>query len=285
MGIGMGTRNGSSVRRRILGRRLRLLREAVGLTLEEAAPKLDWSVSKLSRIETAQQAVDVHGVKSALDLYDAGGEAWAELVALARETKQRGWWRAYGIGDNSYIGFETEATQVQEFASGFVPGLLQVAEYSQALFHASLMRRTAADVEREVAVRTIRQHRLTSADDELRLVAIVAEAVLHAPIGGPAVLRAQLDHLVMAAELDTVSLQVLPTAVGAHAAVASGFTVLSFGDLGEPDMAYVEHGLGAVHLEKEADVARARLVFDQLRSLALAPAASQELIRRAAGER
>ena len=82
-----------------------------------------------------------------------------------------------------------------------------------------------------------------------------------------------------------MTLQVLPTAIGAHAALASGFSVLSFGDLGEPDMAYVEHALGAVHLEKEEDVALARLKFDQLRSLALAPAASQELIRRAAGER
>jgi hypothetical protein len=136
-----------------------------------------------------------------------------------------------------------------------------------------------------VAVRTIRQRQLTSVDDELRLVAIIAEAVLHNPIGGPAVLAAQLDHLLMAAELDTVSLQVLPTAVGAHAALASGFTVLSFGDLGEPDMAYVEHALGALQLDKEAEVARARLTFDQLRSLALAPAESQQLIQRAAGER
>jgi transcriptional regulator with XRE-family HTH domain len=281
----MASRTGSSVRRRMLGRQLRLLREAAGLTLDAAAPALDWSVSKLSRIEIAQQAVDVHGVRSMLDLYNAGGEQWTELTTLAREASRRGWWRAYGIGDNSYVGFETEATQVQTFTLAYAPGLLQVAEYSQALFHASPVRRTATDVEREVAVRAIRQQRLTSADDELRLVAIIAEAVLHTPIGGPAVLSAQLDHLLMAAELDTVSLQVLPTAVGAHAALASGFTVLSFGDLGEPDMAYVEHALGAVHLEKETDVARARLKFDQLRSLALAPAESQELIRRAAGER
>ncbi len=208
----------------------------------------------------------------------------ASLIELAREANRRGWWRAYGIGDNSYIGFETEATQVQEFASDLVPGLLQVTEYSEALFHASVMRRTTADIERDVAVRRIRQERLTSADDDLRLVAILAEVVLHTPVGGPDVLRAQLDHLIVAAELDTITLQVLPTGVGAHAAHGSGFMVLSFGDLGEPDMAYVEHALRAVHLEKEADVALARMKFDQLRSLALAPAASQELIRRVAGE-
>jgi DICT domain-containing protein len=163
-------RNGTSVRRRVLARRLRLLREAAGLTLEGAAPELDWSVSKLSRIETAQQAVDVHGVRSMLDLYGAGGEQWTELTALAREANQRGWWRAFGIGDNSYIGFETEAVQVQTFTLAYVPGLLQVPAYSEALFRASPLRRSAADVEREVAVRRIRQERLTAVDGGLRLV-------------------------------------------------------------------------------------------------------------------
>lgn len=280
----MGARNGSSVRRRMLGRRLRQLREGAGMTLDAAAPTLDWSVSKLCRIENAQQAVDVHGVRSMLDLYDAGGEVWTELIAMAREARRRGWWRAYGLGDNSYIGYETEATQVQTFTLTYPHGLLQVADYSQALFLANPVHRTAEEVEREVAVRMIRQQRLTAADDELQLVAILAEAVLHNPVGGAAVLRAQLDHLLVASELDTVSLQVLPTAVGAHGSLSSGFSVLSFGELGEPDMAYVEHTFGALQLEKAPDVAQARLVFDQLRSLALAPDASRELIARVAGQ-
>jgi transcriptional regulator with XRE-family HTH domain len=280
----MGARTGSAVRRRMLARRLRVLRERAGMTMDAAAPRLYWSVSKLSRIETAQQPVDVHGLKSMLDLYGVGGDEWTELTELAIATRHPGWWRAYGIGDNSYIGFEAEAVRVQEFTIGFVPGLLQVAPYSEALFLASPVVRSDAAVEREVAVRMRRRRRLTAAEDDLELVAVVAEAVLHNPVGGPAVLREQLDHLLMAAELDNVTLQVLPTAVGAHPALASGFTVLHFGDLGEPDIAYVEHALGAVQLEKEEDVALARLKFDQLRSLALDPAASQALIERAAGQ-
>lgn len=280
----MSAGNGSSVRRRILARTLRELREQAGLTLEEAAPALYWSVSKLSRIEIAQQVADVHGVKSMLDLYRVGGERWGELVRLAHETSERGWWRAYGLGDNSYVGFETEAEQVQEFAAGFVPGLLQTGEYSEALFRASPVRRTAADLERDVAVRMIRQKRLTSATDELRLGAVVAESVLHNPVGGRAVLAAQLDHLVMAAELDNVTLQVLPAGGGAHASLASGFTLLSFGDLGEPDIAYVEHALGAVHLQNREDVALARLKFDQLLARALDPAQSQALVERVADQ-
>jgi hypothetical protein len=110
-------------------------------------------------------------------------------------------------------------------------------------------------------------------------LAVVDEAALYRPVGGADVLREQLEHM---AELDTVTLQVLPTAVGAHAAVASGFSILNFGDLGEPDMAYVEHALGALSLDKDGDVARARLTFERLLSDALDPAESLALVRRLA---
>jgi hypothetical protein len=89
---------------------------------------------------------------------------------------------------------------------------------------------------------------------------------------------------VTAAALPTVTLQVLTTATGAHPALGSGFVVLSFGDLGEPDMAYIEHALGHTHFEKGAAVARARLVFDQLRSIALPPAESVGLIKQVADQ-
>ncbi|MGH3613608.1 MAG: helix-turn-helix domain-containing protein [Pseudonocardia sp.] len=278
----MAARNGSVVRRRMLGRQLRLLREDAGLTLDAAAPALDWSPSKLNRIEMGQQAADVHGVRSMLDLYDVGGERWTELVTLTRETRQKGWWQAYGVGDTSFVGFEAKASLVQEFTVDFVPGLLQTADYSRALFVASPVRRTESRLADEVTVRTIRQQRLTSAGGPLELVAITDESVLHRPVGNWDVLRAQLAHLAAAAELDSVTLQVLPTAIGAHVAMGSGFSVLSFGDLGEPDMAYVEHALGALFLEKDADVSRARLSFDRLRSDALSPAESLALIRRVA---
>lgn len=274
--------NGSVVRRRMLGRQLRLLREGAGLKMDTAAPKLEWSTSTLSRIETGQQAPDVHAVKSMLDLYDVGGDRWDELLRLTREVRKKGWWRAYGMGDHSYVGFEAEAALVQDFTLDYVPGLLQVPGYSRALFRASVERGSDDDIENAVEVRTIRQRRLTSDEDPLTLVAIIDESVLHRAIGGPAVLAAQLAHLVVAAQLDSVTLQVLPAAVSARAAMGSGFIVMSFGDLGEPDLAYVEHALGALHMEKAPDVARARLCFDRLRSDALSPADSLALIQEVA---
>ncbi len=106
-----------------------------------------------------------------------------------------------------------------------------------------------------------RQHRLTSVESPLELVTVIDESALHRTVGGIDVLRAQLAHLAALAELDTVTLHVLPASVGAHAGLASGFTILNFGGLGEPDMAYVEHSLGALSLDKDGDVARARLDF------------------------
>lgn len=130
----------------------------------------------------------------------------------------------------------------------------------------------------------IRQQRLTSVEDPLELVAILDEAVLHRPVGGEDVMRAQLAHLIEAAALPAVTLQVLPLGLGARPSLSASFTLLSFAPLGVPDMAYGEHPMSAVHADKEADVARAALTYDRLRSLALNPADSVELIRRVAGE-
>jgi hypothetical protein len=166
----------------------------------------------------------------------------------------------------------------------YVPGLMQTGDYARELFEASLKRRTPEALEQAVRVRMIRQERLCTDEQPLELVAIVEEAVLHRPVGGSTVMRAQLEHIVDAAALDSVTFQVLPTDVGAHPGMGGAFTLLSFDGLGEPDMAYVEHPMGAVHIEKEDDVVRARLVFDHLRSVALSPAESVALVERMAAQ-
>jgi len=267
----------------MLAKQLKLLREQAGLTLEEAAPQLDFSVSKLSRIENAQVLIDVHWVRGMLDLYDVGGSRWTELIELAREANQPGWWKAYGLGNNSFIAFETEAKRVQVFTLGYVPGLMQTADYARALMRAVPVRRTAEQLENEVAARMYRQQRLSSVDNPLELMAVIDEAALHRQVGGPDVMREQLVRIAEVADLDSVTLHVLPFSAGAHAGQASEFTIVNFGDLGEPDMAYVEHALGALTLDKAGDVARARLTFERVLSDTLDRAESLALVRRLAG--
>jgi transcriptional regulator with XRE-family HTH domain len=273
-------RGGSLVRRRQLARTLRQLRVHAGLTIEAAAPRLDVSPSKLSRIENAHQGVDVHIVRSMLDLFDIGGDRWEEILQLTREASAKGWWRAYGLDDRGYIPLEAEASTVREFAASSLPGLLQTPDYARELFETSLRPRSRETLERDVTVRMIRQERLTSAEQPLELLTVIEEGILYRLLGGRAAMRAQLAHLIAAAEISTVTVQILPTDVGGHPGLDGAFTVLSFEGLREPEMGYVEHPMGSMHIEKEEDVARARVVFDHLSSVALSPAESTALIER-----
>ncbi|MHA6621315.1 helix-turn-helix domain-containing protein [Pseudonocardia sp. DLS-67] len=273
-------RNGSLVRRRQLARTLRELRVHAGLTIEAAAPRLDVSPSKLSRIENAHQGVDVHIVRSMLDLFDVGGDRWTELLDLTRAAGAKGWWRAYGLDDRGYIPLEAEASTVREFAASLVPGLLQTADYARALFETSLRSRSPEILERDVTVRMIRQQRLTSSEHPNELLAVIEEAALHRVLGSRAATSTQLAQLVDTAKLDSVTVQVLPGDVGGHPGLDGAFTVLSFDGLGEPDMGYLEHPMGSMHIEKEEHVARARVVFDHLSSIALSPGESVALIER-----
>ncbi len=262
---------------RKLGKTLRELREAAGLSLEEAAPKLDWSASKLSQIETAHQGVDVHGVRSMLDLYNVGGEQWTEILALTREAKKKGWWHAYGLSNAGYVALEADAAVVYDYSLGYIPGLLQSAGYARAVFYDAVPHRTDADLDRAVEIRLLRQRRLTE-DPPLELVAIVDETVLRRPVGGVEVMREQLRHLVSQAALPSVCFQVMPFSAGAHQGLNGSFTVLGFAEPDESAIAYLENAAGATHVHKESEVRACKLLFDRLRSEALSPRDSVALV-------
>lgn len=272
------------MRRLQLGRILRELREHAGLSLEIAAPALDWSSSKLSRIENGRQGVDVHGVRTMMDIYGVGGPQWEELLDIARLAAKKGWWRAYGLDDRGYVPLEAGARTAWDATIGFVPGLLQTPAYAREIFKSAVTARTPAEIDRAVAVRSVRRQRLSSDEDPLDLVALVDEAALRRPVGGHEVMREQYASLLASAELERVELRVLLTRLGARPAMSAGFTILDFDDPGLPDMVYVEHPVGAVHASKEADVARAKLVFGRLLELALDTDESAVLIERIAEE-
>jgi transcriptional regulator with XRE-family HTH domain len=261
--------------RRRLGRRLRTIREDVGLTLEVAAARLDKTRSALARIETGHTRADVHFIRSAMDLYDFYDE---NLLSQAREAAKQPWFRAYGLADFGYVDVETHATSVQEFSGLKLPGLLHTEGYVRALFEHGRRRRTAEQTSNDVKVRLIRQERLLSEENPLELTAIIDESALRRDVGGPEVMYQQLQHLIEMSALPAVTLQVLP--FKAHSAMDGAFTLLSFPDLDDPEMLYVEYATGALHIEDEEEVRAGRLTFEQLRTEALSPADSVELIER-----
>ncbi|MGH3759921.1 helix-turn-helix domain-containing protein [Actinophytocola sp.] len=274
----MGQLTSPTFRRRRLARRLRQMREAAGLTLDEAAPQLDKTKSALSRLETAQSRADVHIVRSMMDLYDHYDP---DLVQLAREAHRPGWWRKFGIEDRGFIDMETEASSVRVFSLVNMPGLLQTENYMRALFSSGKVRRTRVRLENDVAARLHRQQRLTDDEFPLELTAIIDEAALHRNVGGPEVMGEQLRHLVSRADLAEVTIQVLPNEFGVHAGMDGAFTILDFPNDEDPSVMYVEYPTGSLHAEKPEEVQEAKLVYNRLRSEALSPQDSVAFIERA----
>lgn len=277
----MGKQARVPFRRRQIGRTLRRMREQVGMTQDEAGAKLEFSAPKMSRIEGGQLP-GIHEFRAMLDLYGLPISDWEPHIAAFKQAKVNGWWRSYGLNDQGYVSMEDEASLVCEYQNGFIPGLLQTESYAHAIFAASSMPRSKRAIENQIAIRIRRQDRLTC-EPVLRLHTIIDEAVLHQRIP-PTILRDQLSMITQRANLENVTVQVLPRDIEPHDGLLGEFTVLNFADPDDDDIAYVEHAFGSVHIEDAEDVRAAKLRFDQLSGLALSEEDSLLLLERLARE-
>ncbi|MFD0490905.1 helix-turn-helix protein [Saccharopolyspora erythraea NRRL 2338] len=271
----MSSGNSPTWWRRKLGRRVRAMREGAGLTLEAAAAALDFSSSKLARLEAGVQGIDVHWVRSMMDLYDQRDD---ELVEMARRSKQKGWWHKHGFNDQGYVGLETEAVLVHCFYAALVPGLLQTDEYARAVFKGSHVRRSEEWINSQVTVRAHRQRRLHDAAKPLRLNAVTTDSALRQCIGDAHVLRRQMQRLLELAALPSVEFRILPAAAGMHDGLNGPFTMLHFAEPEDGAVVYAEHALGAIHTDKPSEVHACRVKFEHLRTIALSPADSTAVV-------
>lgn len=270
-----------NLRVRVLARALRELRERARMTQQEAGDRLRFTNRKMSRIETGQLP-SFHELQAMLDVYGLVSTDWPPYVAMWERAKEKGWWHTYGIPDRGYVPLEAQASEIDSFQLGMVHGLLQTESYVRAVFAgaADPADRTPISVSRGVEIRRRRQRRLT-ADEPLRLHSIVDHTALRRDLP---CMQEQLAHIVMVAELENVTFQVIPPGIGAHAGLTGSFTVLSFPGPADPDIVYVEHIAGSVEIERDHEVRSARLVFDQLASLALSHDESVRLVDRMAAE-
>ena len=251
------------------------------MTLDDAAVALDKTRSTLHRVEQGETRADIHLVRSMMDLYD---QYDPDLVEQTRRAAKPGWWVSYGLQDLGYIDVETEASVVQELSLAYVPGLLQVEGYMRALFDARRLPQSVAQFENQVKVRLIRQLRLTDSEDPLELIAVIDEAVLRKHVGGVEVMRKQLRHLLLASTLSQVTLRVLPDRMGAHDGMLGAFTLLGFPEGVDPEVLYVSHPTGSLHIEATGEVTEAKLMFEHLAARALSPSDSIALIERVLAE-
>ncbi|MEU1399623.1 helix-turn-helix transcriptional regulator [Micromonospora zamorensis] len=253
-----GPTTGPTVLRMLLGAQLRRLRESSGVTREGAGWEIRSSESKISRMELGRVGFKERDVSDLLTLYGVTEEHERDaLLKLARDANSPGWWHRYGdvlpTWFQSYLGLEAAAALIRTYEVQFVPGLLQTGDYARAVV---LLGHGAAgpdEIERRVALRMQRQQ-LLYRENPPQLWAVVDEAALRRPIGGPAVMRGQLTALIEATKSPNIRLQVIPFAAGGHAAAGGAFTILRFGDQELPDIVYIEQLTSAIYLDKRDDL-------------------------------
>lgn len=274
-----------TARGRRLAAELRRLRERTGLTGDEVAQRLGWSGSKVSRIELHRTGVKPSDLRRLLDLYQVGETYREELLALSRESRQKGWLETvtatFPAEYAAYISAEAEAESVWNWEPLVVPGLLQTPDYARAVFSdwMSMFPGPPADVERRVEARRVRQ-RLLTRESPVALTAVVDESVLSRRFGGGGVMRAQLERLLEACELPNVELRVLPLD-GGHPLVTGAFAYLRFPavhDVPMGDIVAVEHFEGQYYVEDEAGVFRYEVAFLRVLQMSLSPERSRDAI-------
>lgn len=269
------------LRRRQLANQLRELRQSAGLNIEEVAEHLLCSQAKISRMETGQRSASLRDVRDLCTLYGVSEERREELMALARDGRQRAWWESYGLHQTyaKYIGFEAAAISILDYKSSIFAGFLQTEAYAYALISSFFQPVDPLMVQRLTGVRLQRQQALFERDPLPRLQVLFDEAVLHRLVGGPRVMAEQLLRMVDIARLPEVTVQVVPFSVGGHAAVDNTFTILEFDDEDlMPGVLHVEDVFGSLQFEHDIDVDRSRQIFERVQAVALSPADSIDLM-------
>ncbi len=274
------------VRRRQLMTELRRLRDEAGLTQDDVANQLDWHPTKVMRIETGRTSPHPNDVRVMLGLYGVTNpEQVTALVKLAQDARQRGWWYSYrDVLLNRYeflIGLEAEASSIRNFELAMVPGLLQTEDYARALISGGPMELDATEVERRVEVRMTRQQALDR-DERPQLWVIVDEAAIRRTVGGPAVMRGQLEALVKTAGQARTTIQVVPYSAGAHPGQLGPFVILGFPEPSEPEVVTMETVGGNLYVDKPEEVRLYTTAFDHLRAVALSPGDTRAMLRAAA---
>jgi transcriptional regulator with XRE-family HTH domain len=274
--------SGSMVRRILLGSQLRRLREAKGITREDAGYTIRASESKISRMELGRVSFKERDVTDLLSLYGVDDETErAALVTLVREANQAGWWHSFSDAMpnwfQTYVGLEEAAALIRTYQVQFIPGLLQTEDYARAIVLLNRPHMDPSELERRINVR-MRRQKLVADGDGPRLWAVVDEAALRRPVGGPAVMKAQIQRLIDAADMPNVVVQVMPFRFGGHAAESGAFTILRFPEQDLPDVVYLEQLTSALYLDKRDDVDQYVQVMERLSVDSLTPESSVELL-------
>ncbi len=252
------------------GAELRRRRAAAGMSQEQLGHAVNYSAALVGRVEVGERVPGPDFARRCDEVLDSGG-----LFAHLRESMNSDV-HAFPRWFREFVEHEREATSIREFNALALPGLLQTEDYARALIRVGRPRDSDDEVELHVTSRLDRQLILDRRKPPM-LWAVVDEAVLHRPVGGPVVFGAQLAHMAKVARNPGVVLQVMPFSAGAHAALGE-FILLGLGD--GRNVAYTESVESARLIEQADEVEAFELVFDMIQAVALSPEASIDMVTR-----
>ncbi|WP_445524042.1 helix-turn-helix domain-containing protein [Streptomyces cyslabdanicus] len=276
-------RSAPTVGQVVLGRRLWDLRESAGLKREEAARVLHVAPATVRRMEMAEVALKIPYLQLLLKAYGVSEEEAEAFMRLAEDANQPGWWQRFHDilpgWFSMHVSLEGAAALIRSYEPHFVPGLLQTEDYARGVLKSGAVGQTSPeDIERHVALRMQRQDLLTRPDAP-RFWAVMDETALRRQVGGPEVMRAQIDRLLEAAKLPNVTLQVAPFSAGPHAGTYGPFVLFRFAVPELPDMVYSEYLTGAVYLDAREEVASHLEVMDRMAAQAATAHRTKEILR------
>lgn len=281
-----GGEGGPTALRIMLGGQLRRMREAAGISRADAGWQIRASESKVSRMELGRVGFKERDVSDLLELYGMADEGERfRLMELARAANNPGWWSRYGdvmpSWFTNYVGLEVAAALIRTYEVMFVPGLLQTEEYARAMVQlgkSSFL--PHQEVDQRVELRVTRQQILTRANPA-RLWVVIDESVLHRPVGGEKVLRAQIEHLIMWSQQPNITLQVMPFSSVGYAGAGGAFSLLRFPEGDLPDIVYIEHAASALYLDKLDEVDEYVAIMEGLTISAAPVSATEGLLKEA----
>lgn len=271
----MSAAHSPTVRRRRLALELRRLREAAKLTCEDVAAQLECSGSKISRIETGRVLVSPRDVRDMLEIYCVPEMQRDGLVQLARDSRQKGWWHAFGDPVQpqlaTYLGLESAASEIRIYKACRIPSLLQTEDYARAMAGAG--RGTTWHWQEEYVPMIMERQRQAKASPP-KVWVVLDEAALRRQVGDRDIMREQLER----SAAPDVSLQIIPFTGGAYVAMDLPFIVLAFPDEMDPDVVGLGYPTGALWIEDVAEIDRYHMFFRHLQAAALSFEDSAALI-------
>jgi transcriptional regulator with XRE-family HTH domain len=276
-------RSAPTVGQVVLGRRLLDLRERAGLKREEAARVLRVAPATVRRMEMAEVALKIPYLQLLLKAYGVTDDEADLFVRLAEEANRPGWWQRFHdilpTWFSMYVSLEGAASLIRSYEPHFVPGLMQTEAYARGVLKSGAIGQTEPEeIERHVALRMERQQLLTRTDAP-RVWAVMDETALRRPVGGPEVMRAQIDRLLEVTKLSNVTLQVAPFSSGPHPGTYGPFVLFRFAMPELPDMVYSEYLTGAVYLDARTEVATHLDVMDRMAAQAATAQRTKEILR------